>query len=126
MDLNQIISLLSTHSIIAIFKNVFKSSPEDIVLLLLETEGQRNIDAREAWTGCLLYTPGPGIAPRPGIVRVLTGDYAGRCPDSGLNLQPRYVPWQGIKPTTLQLGNNTPTNRATLAGAYSIVVRQLL
>ena len=44
--------------------------------------------------------------------------------DQGSNLQPRHVPWWGIKPSTLQL-QDTPTNWATLARAVPITLMLL-
>ena len=40
--------------------------------------------------------------------------------DRGLNLQPRYVPWRGIKPATFQPGNDALTHGATPARASFI------
>ena len=37
--------------------------------------------------------------------------------DWELNTQPRYVPWQGVKPTTFWLRDDVPTNWAILARA---------
>ena len=39
------------------------------------------------------------------------------CPDWGLNLQPRHVPWPGIEPVTLWFAGWHPANWATLARA---------
>ena len=42
---------------------------------------------------------------------------SGTCPNQGLNLQPRHVPWPGIEPVTLRFVGWCPTNWATLARA---------
>ena len=39
------------------------------------------------------------------------------CSNRGSNPQPRYASWPGIKPATSGVGDDTPTNWATLASA---------
>ena len=80
--------------LLALFKKCFNflSSLEDIFSLLLERENERERGKerekhqceREVSTGCLPYTPGPGI------VHAWTGDHTRNlvlCSDQELNLQ---------------------------------------
>ena len=53
-----------------------------------------------------------------------TGDYM--CPDWGLNPQPRYVPWLGIKPTTPWLRNDAPTNWVTSLRAVPTLLKKAI
>ena len=73
---------------------VFLPSPKGIFSLFLDREEgrERSIKMREKHQLVAFYT----------------------CPDWGLNLQPRYVPWQGIEPVT---SSAAPTSWATLARA---------
>ena len=56
------------------------------------------------------------------LIRAQTRDHT--CLNRGPNLQPRYVPSPGIKPTTFQLQDNTPANAATRAGALWLTLKQ--
>ena len=46
-----------------------------------------------------------------------------KCPNRGLNPQPRYVPWPGIKPPTFfSVRDDTPTNWATPSRAHVFLI----
>ena len=61
-----------------------------------ERERERNISVREKHPSAASHT----------------------CLDWGVNSQPRYVPWPGIKPKPYGVQGDTPTNWATWPGLY--------
>ena len=94
-----------------VFKILFLSSPKDILSLLLGREGRReaNIDARERsidWS--FPYSLRLGITCGPGV-----------------SLQPRYVPWPGIKPTAFPPRDDTSATWAIPARAKCIFLKQI-
>ena len=97
--------LLKPPKLLILEKYFYLSSPEDMFIDLKRGEGRekrrdRNINVREKHQSVASCT------------------HLGE----GLNLQPQHILWLGIEPVILQLQDDAPTRRATLARARTIFI----